>query len=70
MLRGEVYNLHRGADALDALADGPPAVVFPPSPWLGSSTPDPMTRIIPSTNELFPHLPDSSWHLLVRFKRK
>ena len=70
ILRGEVYNLHRGADALDALADGPPAVVFPPSPWLGSSTPDPMTRIIPSTNELFPHLPDSSWHLLVRFKRK
>lgn len=68
-LRQTVYNLQRGADALDELAAGPPAIVFPSSQWLESAVFDPRAVLAPSRNELFPHLPDSSWHLMVRFKR-
>ena len=68
-LRANIYNLQRGADALDALAAGPPEPVFPSSPWLESVVFDPRVILAPSGNELFPHLPDSSWHLMVRFKR-
>ena len=68
-LRQTMYDLQRGADALDALAAGPPAPVFPPSPWLESPILDPRQLIVQSGNELFPHLPDASWHLMVRFKK-
>ena len=69
ILRSQVYALHRGADGLDKLADGPGVPVFPSAIWLEMPAWDPRAPIVPSGNELFPHLPDSSWHLMVRFKR-
>lgn len=69
ILRSEVYALHRGADALDELADGPGVPAFPSAIWLETPAWDPRAPIVPSGNELFPHLPDSSWNLMVRFRR-
>jgi len=69
LLRGPQFNLHRGAAALEKLANGPPPVEHPPSPWLASGDADYYMPLVPSGNELYPHLPESSWHLLVRFKR-
>lgn len=70
LLREDPYNLHTGADALDALAAGPPPQIFPPAQWLESQAFDPQVLIVNSGNELFPHLPDASWHVMVRFKRR
>ena len=71
LLRGAVYNMPLAADALALLADGPPGPPqLPPTPWLAEECDNRFSRLIASQNELFPHLPDTSWHLLVRFKQQ
>ena len=69
MLRTDVYKLDRAADALEELARGVPMTNLPSTPWLDEDVGNPFAPIVASNNELFPHLPDTSWHLLVRFKR-
>ena len=69
LLRRPAFNLQRGADALEQLVAGPGQVELPESPWLASDARDYYSPLVSSGNELYPHLPDSSWHLLVRFKR-
>ena len=70
LLLSDVYHLHLAADALDLLSNGPGDPVVPPSPWLAEECQSQFPRLITANNELFPHLPDTSWHLLVRFKHR
>lgn len=69
VLRTDTYRMSAGADALDALAAGPPAEQFPPTLWLCNEGMGSTEAMCHTGNELFPHLPDLSWNLLVRFKR-
>ena len=69
LLRSGVYNLTRAADELDLLAAGRQEREMPPTPWLEAAERG-FEVLVPSGNELYPHLPDSSWHLLARFKRQ
>ena len=71
LLRAPHFDLQRGADALEKLAEGEPPVPaeLAPTSWLASDEADYFAPMVPSGNELYPHLPESSWHLLVRFKR-
>ena len=67
-LREEPYGLSEAADDLETLIRGTPVPDLPPTPWLEEQLPVPGQALTSTGNELFPHLPDTSWHLLVRFK--
>ena len=67
-LRQEPYCLHEAADDLETLIRGPPVPDLPPTPWLEEQLPVPAQALTSTGNELFPHLPDTSWQLLVGFK--
>ena len=65
-LRKEPYCLSEAADDLETLIRGTPVPDLPPTPWLEEPLPAPTQGL--AGNELFPHLPETSWHLLVKFK--
>ena len=67
-VRKEPDCLSAAADDLEALIRGTPVPDLPPTPWLEEQPPVPAQALSSTGNELFPHLPDTSWHLLVRFK--
>ena len=67
-LRKEPYCLSEAADDLETLIRGTPVPDLPPTPWLEEQLPVPAQALTSTGNELFPHLPDTSWQLLVRFK--
>ena len=67
-LRKEPYCLSEAADDLETLIRGTPVPDLPPTPWLEEQLPVPGQVLNSTGNELFPHLPDTSWQLLVRFK--
>ena len=68
-LRQEPYCLYEAADDLETLIRGPPVPDLPPpTPWLEEPLPAPTQGLAGTGNELFPHLPETSWHLLVKFK--
>ena len=67
-LREEPYGLSEAADDLETLIRGPPVPDLPPTPWLEEPLPAPTQGLASTGNELFPHLPETSWHLLVKFK--
>ena len=64
----EPYCLSEAADDLETLIRGTPVPDLPPTPWLEEQLPTPAQALTNTGNELFPHLPDTSWQLLVRFK--
>ena len=67
-LRKEPYCLSEAADDLETFIRGAPVPDLPPTPWLEEQLPAPAEALTSTGNELVPHLPDTSWHLLVRFK--
>jgi hypothetical protein len=67
LLRGEPYNIHRGANELERYADGPGPCSFPPTPWLAQEAGNWRVPLQPGT-ALFPHLPETSYPLRVRYK--
>ena len=68
LLRGQPYNMHRGADDLERFVAGPGPASFPATPWLQAEAADWSMPAQPGT-ELTPHLPETSWPMRVRFKR-
>ena len=68
LVRSADHGMPDAADALEELAAGSLAPPIPQTPWLiGVCLP--LADVHDSGNVLFPHLPDTSWQLLVRFKR-
>ena len=62
LLRGEQYDLSRGADALDAFAAfaADQGYVLPPTPWLVAHGGGPPAMVKDTGSTLFAHLPDTS----------
>ena len=67
-LRKEPYCLSEATDDLETLIRGTQVPDLPPTPWLEEQLPAPAQALTSTGNELFPHLPETSWHLLVKFK--
>lgn len=68
-LRMPQYNLHEGADALEALLAGPAPYVLPASDWLSAVVGVAPPMVTDTGSSIFTHLPDTSWNLLARFHR-
>lgn len=68
LLRREPSAMPDAAEALEAMLGPHPEPPLPASPWLDEDAARPVDLLAETGNTLFPHLPDSSWQLLVRFK--
>ena len=70
LLEKPQYNLGRGAAALRQLISEPVQYTLPPSDWLATGVAGPPEMTADTGNQIFTHLPDTSWNLLATFHRR
>ena len=64
------YALGRAAQDIRGMGRGPREQTAVGAPWLQRHEPTPTTFLADTGNELFPHLPDTSWDVLATFHRR
>ncbi len=69
VLEREEYGLPHAAAALRGMVQSPQPAIVCPAPWLEQDEAAPVDVLRDTGNEMFAHLPDTSWNLLATFHR-